>query len=410
MADWILTHTDRFSCIVTHDGMFNPQSAYGDTEELWFNEWEFREPAVTVAGKARTVNKAADSAPAQPWNYFDKPAALDPFRKWSPMLSIKNAKTPTLVIHSQRDYRLDVSEGMQLFTALQRLNVPSKMLYFPDEGHWVLKPQNSQLWYETVADWCDRWTKTNAYATGYEGPAKPATMTKARAGSSDGRTGVSRPSEMGEAAPLPDTEPAPPPPAAPTTKTPKKNAAPAPIERKPPPSGPPQAEVVAPAPATMVRSAAVIASPPPSNDRAPLNRDGHRISFQIAVVSPSDEVKVGSDASVLIALRNMSDSQILFAHRPGTNNPEFSYKIEVRNAAGHLVEETAYGREAREHPQTESRTVDYLQPGMSSMQTAHLAKLVNLSRPGQYTVQVSRTDPVTHEVVKSNEVTLNVVP
>jgi hypothetical protein len=215
---------------------------------------------------------------------------------------------------------------------------------------------------------------------------------------------------MGEAAPLPDTEPAPPPPAAPTTKTPKKNAAPAPIERKPPPSGPPQAEVVAPAPATMVRSAAVIASPPPSNDRAPLNRDGHRISFQIAVVSPSDEVKVGSDASVLIALRNMSDSQILFAHRPGTNNPEFSYKIEVRNAAGHLVEETAYGREAREHPQTESRTVDYLQPGMSSMQTAHLAKLVNLSRPGQYTVQVSRTDPVTHEVVKSNEVTLNVVP
>jgi dipeptidyl aminopeptidase/acylaminoacyl peptidase len=413
MADWILTHTDRFSCIVTHDGMFNPQSAYGDTEELWFNEWEFREPAVAVAGKTRTVKQSADSAPAQPWNYFDKPVALDPFRKWSPMLSIKNAKTPTLVIHSQRDYRLDVSEGMQLFTALQRLNVPSKMLYFPDEGHWILKPQNSQLWYETVGEWCDRWTKTNAYAsTGYEGPAKSSTRTKPRAGSSDGRTGVSRPAEMGEAAPLPDTEPAPPPPDVPTTKTPKKNSSPAPIERKPSPSGPPQADAVAPAPASSpaVRSAPMMASSPPSNERASLNRDSHRASFQIAVVSPSDEVQLGTDVQVLIALRNMSDGQILFAHHPGANNPEFSYKIAVRNAAGHLVEETAYGREAREHKETESRTVDYLQPGMSSMETAHLAKLVNLNRPGQYTVQVSRTDPVSHEVVKSNEVTLNVVP
>jgi dipeptidyl aminopeptidase/acylaminoacyl peptidase len=155
MADWILTHTNRFACIVTHDGMFNPQSAYGTTEELWFNEWEFRQ---------KDAKGGTPVQPGQPWNYFDKPVAMDPFRKWSPMLSIKNAKTPTLVIHSQRDYRLDVSEGLQLFTALQRLNVPSKMLYFPDEGHWVLKPQNSKLWYETVGDWCDRWTKTGAYA------------------------------------------------------------------------------------------------------------------------------------------------------------------------------------------------------------------------------------------------------
>jgi len=152
MADWVLTHTNRFACIVTHDGLYNPQSAYGTTEELWFNEWEFRNPG--------------EKMPGQPWEYFDKPAAQDPFRKWSPMLSIKNAKTPTLVIHSQRDYRLDVSEGFQLFTALQRLNVPSRMLYFPDEGHWVLKPQNSKLWYETVGDWCDRWTKTGVYAAG----------------------------------------------------------------------------------------------------------------------------------------------------------------------------------------------------------------------------------------------------
>ena len=151
MANWILTHTNRFACIVTHDGMFNPQSAYGTTEELWFNEWEFRAPG--------------DQEPGQPWRYSDRPAANDPFRKWSPLLSIKNAKTPTLVIHGQKDYRLDVGEGFQLFTALERLNVPSRMLYFPDEGHWVLKPRNSQRWYEEVGEWCDRWTRSNTYSS-----------------------------------------------------------------------------------------------------------------------------------------------------------------------------------------------------------------------------------------------------
>ena len=138
MADWVLGHTDRFKCIVTHDGMFNPESAYGTTEELWFNEWEFK---------------------GKPWDYYSKPDSENPFRKWSPALYAKNFKTPTLVIHNQLDYRLDVSEGFQLFTTLQRLKVPSKMLYFPDEGHWVLKPQNSQLWYKTVNDWVDQWTK-----------------------------------------------------------------------------------------------------------------------------------------------------------------------------------------------------------------------------------------------------------
>jgi len=158
MANWILTHTDRFQCIVTHDGMYNPQSAFGTTEELWFNEWEFRPLAGT--GPDAVVEQ---TKPAHPWDFYDKPASEDPFRKWSPMLAIQNAKTPTLVIHSQRDYRLDLSEGLQLFTALQLRGVPSKFLYFPDEGHWVLKPQNSQLWYETVNDWVDRWTKTNKY-------------------------------------------------------------------------------------------------------------------------------------------------------------------------------------------------------------------------------------------------------
>ena len=124
-------HTTRFKCIVSHDGMFNTESAWGTTEELWFNEWEFK------------------GTP-----YHDR----DLYRKWSPHLFASNFKTPTLVIHSQKDYRLDVSEGFQLFTTLQRMSVPSKMLYFPDEGHWILKPQNSQLWYQTVDDWVDQWT------------------------------------------------------------------------------------------------------------------------------------------------------------------------------------------------------------------------------------------------------------
>jgi dipeptidyl aminopeptidase/acylaminoacyl peptidase len=152
MANWILGHTDRFKCIVTHDGMFNPVSAYGDTEELWFNEWEFK---------------------GKPWDYSGKPAATNPYVKWSPALAATHFKTPTLVVHSQLDYRLDVSEGFQLFTTLQRQNVPSKMLYFPDEGHWVLKPQNSQLWYKTVNDWVDQYIGPLAKDVGADAKAEP---------------------------------------------------------------------------------------------------------------------------------------------------------------------------------------------------------------------------------------------
>jgi dipeptidyl aminopeptidase/acylaminoacyl peptidase len=137
MANWVEGHTSRFKCIVSHDGMFNPESAYGETEELWFNEWEFK---------------------GKPWDYYGKPDAENPYRKWSPMLSARNFHTPMLVVHGQLDYRLDVSEGYQMFTTLQRLKVHSKMLYFPDEGHWVLKPQNARLWYKTVNDWVDEWT------------------------------------------------------------------------------------------------------------------------------------------------------------------------------------------------------------------------------------------------------------
>ena len=131
MINWILGHTDRFKCLVSHDGMFNTVAAYGSTEELWFNEWEFK---------------------GTPW---DNP---ETYQRWSPDQFAKDFKTPTLVVHGQLDYRLDVSQGFALFTTLQRLKVPSEMLYFPDEGHWVLKPQNSQLWNKTVNDWVDRWT------------------------------------------------------------------------------------------------------------------------------------------------------------------------------------------------------------------------------------------------------------
>ena len=134
MINWIEGHNDKgiFKALVSHDGMFNPVSAYGATEELWFNEWEFG---------------------GTPW----KNPAL--YEKYAPCKFVKNFKTPMLVVHGQLDYRLDVSEGFQLFTALQKMNVPSKFLYFPDEGHWVMKPQNSELWYKTVLDWMDEYLK-----------------------------------------------------------------------------------------------------------------------------------------------------------------------------------------------------------------------------------------------------------
>lgn len=132
MMNWMAGSTDRFTCLVSHDGVFNPWSMYGTTEELWFPEWEF------------------GGTPYQHPELYDR---------WSPLKKAMNFKTPVLVIHGQLDYRVDVSEGFQFFTALQRQGVKSKMLYFPDEGHWVTKPANSELWYKTVLDWIDEHTK-----------------------------------------------------------------------------------------------------------------------------------------------------------------------------------------------------------------------------------------------------------
>lgn len=126
MVNWILGHSNRFKALVSHAGVYNLVSMYGVTEELWFADWEFK---------------------GTPWTNREL------YDKFSPSNFVKNFKTPTLVIHGELDYRVPVGEGLQLFTALQRMDVPSRLLYFPDEGHWVLKPQNSELWYNTVLDW-----------------------------------------------------------------------------------------------------------------------------------------------------------------------------------------------------------------------------------------------------------------
>lgn len=132
MVNWILGHTNRFKALVTHASIYNLESMAAATEELWFTDWEF--------GGA-------------PWENPELYAQLSPHRY------VKNFATPTLVSHGELDYRVPIGEALQLFTALQRRGVPSRFLYFPDEGHWVLKPQNSKVWHQTVLDWLDRWLK-----------------------------------------------------------------------------------------------------------------------------------------------------------------------------------------------------------------------------------------------------------
>jgi dipeptidyl aminopeptidase/acylaminoacyl peptidase len=134
MVNWMLGHTDRFKAFVSHAGVYNLVSMYGVTEELWFPEWEFK---------------------GVPWEHPEL------YEKWSPHLSAAKFKTPTLVVHGELDYRVPIGEGLQLYTTLQRKGVPSKLLYFPDEGHWVLKPQNSELWYRVVLAWFEQWLKPN---------------------------------------------------------------------------------------------------------------------------------------------------------------------------------------------------------------------------------------------------------
>ncbi len=133
MINWIAGNwPDRFRCLVNHDGNIDEYMAYFDTEELWFPEWEHM---------------------GTPW---ENPEG---YEKHNPVNYVKNWKTPMLVIHGQKDYRVVVSQGIGTFNALQRKGIPSKFLYFPDENHWVQKPNNSILWHDTVIGWLDRWLK-----------------------------------------------------------------------------------------------------------------------------------------------------------------------------------------------------------------------------------------------------------
>ncbi len=132
MINWINGHTNRFKCLVNHDGGFDEYANYFTTEELWFPEWEFK---------------------GVPW---EKPEL---YEKFSPSRYVAKWQTPTLVIHGAHDFRLVDAEGIATFTALQRRGIPSQMLYFPDENHWVLKAKNSIVWHETILTWLEKWLK-----------------------------------------------------------------------------------------------------------------------------------------------------------------------------------------------------------------------------------------------------------
>jgi dipeptidyl aminopeptidase/acylaminoacyl peptidase len=129
MVDWIATHTGRFKALISHAGVYDKPGMYGATEELWFEEHDMQ---------------------GTPWTNPES------YRKWSPSTyagELSKYKTPTLVICGELDYRIPYTQSLEFFTALQRQSVPSKLIVYPDEGHWIQKPQNSQLWYKSFSDW-----------------------------------------------------------------------------------------------------------------------------------------------------------------------------------------------------------------------------------------------------------------
>jgi dipeptidyl aminopeptidase/acylaminoacyl peptidase len=130
MINWFQGHTTKFKTLISHCGVYNFDSMYATTEELWFDEWEHGGP---------------------PWE--DRAS----YEKFSPHRFAKNFKTPMLIVHNDLDFRVPVSEGLQLFTTLQRLRVPSKLINFPDEGHWVQKPANSAYWHKEVFAWLTKY-------------------------------------------------------------------------------------------------------------------------------------------------------------------------------------------------------------------------------------------------------------
>jgi len=132
MMNWIEgLWADGFKCIVQHDGVFDARAMAYETEELWFDEWEHGGP------------------------YYEKP---EEFEKWNPVNHVAAWKTPMLVVTSEKDFRIPYTQGLAAFTALQRRDIASKLLVFPDENHWVLKPKNSLQWYGEALGWLDKWT------------------------------------------------------------------------------------------------------------------------------------------------------------------------------------------------------------------------------------------------------------
>jgi dipeptidyl aminopeptidase/acylaminoacyl peptidase len=130
MMNWFEGHTNKFKTLITHCGVYNFDSMYALTEELWFDEWEHGGP---------------------PW------VNRHSYEKFSPHRFAANFKTPMLIIHNDLDFRVPVSEGLQLFTTLQRQGIASRMINFPDEGHWVLKPANSAYWHKEVFAWLTKY-------------------------------------------------------------------------------------------------------------------------------------------------------------------------------------------------------------------------------------------------------------
>jgi dipeptidyl aminopeptidase/acylaminoacyl peptidase len=132
MINWIEGHTDRFNALFSHDGVYDQSSMYGETEELWFPEWEFK---------------------GTPWTNPEL------YKKWSPSSYVKNFKTPMLIVQGGHDFRVPEGQAFQLFTALQRQGVESKLLYFPNETHFVTKPQNAKFWWHSLFDWFEQHKK-----------------------------------------------------------------------------------------------------------------------------------------------------------------------------------------------------------------------------------------------------------
>lgn len=132
MINWIEGHNTKFNALFSHDGTYNLESFYGSTEELWFPEWDLG---------------------GTPWENKDM------YDKWSPSSYVANFKTPMMVVHGGKDYRIPDTQAFELFTALQKMGVESRFVYFPEENHFVLKPQNARVWWSSMFSWFEKYYK-----------------------------------------------------------------------------------------------------------------------------------------------------------------------------------------------------------------------------------------------------------